>query len=1063
MRPRLCCALLAAGGVLSGLMSPTLATAAPAAASTASAPAVIEARDTFHALPPVRLLDTRSGVGAPKAAVTGGSEVKLQVAGRGSVPAGGVSAVVLNVTSTSASGPAYVTVWPTGAPRPEASSLNARRGTIVPNLVKVKVGTDGKVSLFVSAGSMHLIADVSGWFGADEFAGGLYTPLAPARVLDTRDGTGQEGAGAVVGGSSITVALLGRGGIPGEGVSAIVLNVTATAPTAPGFVTVWPSGTRPLASNLNLTTGRTVPNRVIVKVGADGAVRLFSSATTHLIADVGGWYGTTPSGSVGASFEPISPVRIVDTRTGLGSSPGPLAGGDVLGVQVAGKAGVPQADSLKPATAVVANITVTGATAQGYVTAWPNGTDRPGTSDLNVRQGDTVANLAIVKLGPDGRINVFANAGTQHVLVDVLGWYAGDVVITPEAEILSDAEAGALTEPVEPTDTSLTFTALPAGVVVGDVLVAGVTPKTPYGLLKKATAINPGAGGVVVDVEPAALTDVLEEGRLAAVAPLDSTTLTPVPSATRARSSARTATAQRAAGSITLENSISFGISKKIPSEGPASVTIEGSASIAASATLDVEIDCCFDVTAKAELELTSAIELKVTGSLEAEIESNPIPMFRGVFAPLTLPIGPVPVVVLPAMDVDLVVSGKVSYGVSGKITRSGSVKTGIRYDEENGFDPYFDIEGEPGAFEGPEGELAAEVKAALKPTGKLLVYGVAGPGFSPSVYAKIVVTPCSAKLGLGLALEAKFELSVLGHDLGEFSATLSDDFAVLAETTLGVCGGLRVTPHEKKVVKGATVPYVAEVDSEDDPPPPLPPLFWTADGGTISPEGVWTAPQTFGTYTITATSQLDSRVTGETTVEVVEPGPIWKGTITFRWEYLHDPDWGWSKETQFVTYTLRGEKENVGNLYLYEEDVDWVGEATWVKSDDWCGGVVETASGSSSSTADGNHKEGVQIGTMGDGSNSLYVGTADFEVDGTNNNCRGLYGGAYDITHTVLLGSHFGETHIGPPDATTVSGSRHWVGEAPYQEGMQTWVTWQLTKEPDCDFDGLPDAGDPC
>ena len=92
------------------------------------------------------------------------------------------------------------------------------------------------------------------------------------------------------------------------------MDVTATEPGAPSFLTAWPTGdARPLASNLNAVAGQTVPNFVVVQVGAGGNVELFDNAgSTHVITDVAGWYGPdggTPGGGThrwhrGASSTP---------------------------------------------------------------------------------------------------------------------------------------------------------------------------------------------------------------------------------------------------------------------------------------------------------------------------------------------------------------------------------------------------------------------------------------------------------------------------------------------------------------------------------------------------------------------------------------------------------------------------------------------------------------------------------------------------------------------------------------------------------------------------------------
>lgn len=112
---------------------------------------------------PSRLLDTRHGQGARKGPVGADAEVDLVVAGVGGVhPA--ANAVVLNVTATGATDETYVTVYPEGVGRPDASSLNVASGGTIANLVIAKVGANGKVRLYNHAGGVDLIADVTGYF-----------------------------------------------------------------------------------------------------------------------------------------------------------------------------------------------------------------------------------------------------------------------------------------------------------------------------------------------------------------------------------------------------------------------------------------------------------------------------------------------------------------------------------------------------------------------------------------------------------------------------------------------------------------------------------------------------------------------------------------------------------------------------------------------------------------------------------------------------------------------------------------------------------------------------------
>ena len=123
-----------------------------------------------------------------------------------------------------------------------------------------------------------------------------YLSLVAARLLDTRpggstiDGLFHPGV-KVAAGSEIALQVTGRGGVPANA-TAVVLNVTVTAPDAAGYLTAYPCGTtRPKGSNLNYTPGITIPNNVIVKLGTGGTVCLYSDQATHLIADINGALG----------------------------------------------------------------------------------------------------------------------------------------------------------------------------------------------------------------------------------------------------------------------------------------------------------------------------------------------------------------------------------------------------------------------------------------------------------------------------------------------------------------------------------------------------------------------------------------------------------------------------------------------------------------------------------------------------------------------------------------------------------------------------------------------------
>ena len=179
---------------------------------------------------------------------------------------------------------------------------------------------------------------------------GKYTALTPARILDTRDGTGGV-VGQVAPGQTINLLVSPAGGIP-TGASAVMLNVAVTQPTAPSHLTIFPSGTvRPNAANLNFTTGQTTSNLVVAKVGSAGQISIFNnSGSVHIIVDVQGYYSAAGSGAAASSAQsaasspspaasPASTQVAPPAQQEPGSTPATPAppGGQVLTVgQIAG-------------------------------------------------------------------------------------------------------------------------------------------------------------------------------------------------------------------------------------------------------------------------------------------------------------------------------------------------------------------------------------------------------------------------------------------------------------------------------------------------------------------------------------------------------------------------------------------------------------------------------------------------------------------------------------------------------------------------------------------------------
>lgn len=249
-------------------------------------------------LTPSRLLDTRTGLGQPNgtpAKPGDATTVELTVAGRGGVPATGAKAAVLNLTMTGTAAPGYVTAYAGDVAQPLASNLNASAaGETIANLAIVPIGASGTVKVFTERGT-ELIVDVVGYLGADALTTpkGLFVPVQPQRILDSRLGLGAP-QGSVGPGWSINTTVAGNGGVPATGALALAGTVTATQSKASGYVTVYPtSDSLPTASTLNtVRAGQTIANSIILGLGTQGQITLFSETGTQLIADVTGYFLT---------------------------------------------------------------------------------------------------------------------------------------------------------------------------------------------------------------------------------------------------------------------------------------------------------------------------------------------------------------------------------------------------------------------------------------------------------------------------------------------------------------------------------------------------------------------------------------------------------------------------------------------------------------------------------------------------------------------------------------------------------------------------------------------------
>lgn len=397
------------------------------ATNTGTAAGVRTTGNDFTAMAPVRVLDTRDGTGSGTVGpVKGGGYVSFPVPAAAASHGGWLTAIAINVTVTDTTGSGYVSVTS------GTSNVNYAAGQTVAALVIAQVSDENGTLVATlqdtGTGTVQLIADMTGFFALDATDG--YTPITPARLLDTRVGTGGY-TGKLVPGDPDVLSVEGadNGTIPATGVTAVAVNMTVTNSTKSGYITAYPDGeAEPGTSNLNFGGGQTLANFAVVPVGANGEIDLAGTSPTDLIVDVVGYFDSAG----GSGFVAADPYRDIDTRSGnpandCNSAKGALAAYGVLTANVVcPTAAFPSTADLGNVTAIAVNQTVTMDTAPGYLTSYPAGATRPISSDLNwQRANQTIANFTFAGLGKGGETS-FANEspGTAQLIVDVYGYFA---------------------------------------------------------------------------------------------------------------------------------------------------------------------------------------------------------------------------------------------------------------------------------------------------------------------------------------------------------------------------------------------------------------------------------------------------------------------------------------------------------------------------------------------------------------------------------------------------------------------------------------------------------------
>ncbi|HEX7001954.1 MAG TPA: hypothetical protein VF164_09685 [Trueperaceae bacterium] len=398
----------------------------------------------------------------------------------------------------------------------------------------------------------------------------------------------------------------------------------------------------------------------------------------------------------------------------------------------------------------------------------------------------------------------------------------GSAVLGPDTKVLDDAALAALISVSQ--DGELTFEGAGASSLsleVGDVLLAGVSPSTPQGALRRVEDVDPGPSGVVVKTSQATLVEAFQELHLDLQKTIAPETQTE--------------------GVAPQADGISFPFDLVEPGEG-GNVELSGAISLAPSFDLDFDIDIASfqvdELTMEFGADQTLLAELSGSGqaSFGETVQLGAIP-----FAPISLviptPAGPIPLILTPAVAVEVGLAGSVAGSFQASVNQEASFTAGVGYQdgEAGGF---WDGDSEL-QFEQPTYGAAVSVEASAGPRLEVLLYGAVGPYASVSGVVRANATvegpPICTRGVLDAGLTAKAGLDLV---LDDFDTTLLDE----------------VVP-------------VASFDScSDDPNAPRPAATWARSLSRIGSTGedaaaVAEAPD--GSYLIVGNSSLFDGITG--------------------------------------------------------------------------------------------------------------------------------------------------------------------------------------------------------
>lgn len=707
---------------------------------------------------PTRVASSLTGLLLPGHAVAGNASPLLHLAGVGGLPATGILAVAIVITTSS----------PTGSTSIRLGSASA---------TPVLMTTGGTTSAFaiapVAAGSIRvrngahatqLTVDAVGWFSSAPNPGtaGLFRTLAGRTIP----------VATIAAGAKRVVSILGEEDVPSSGVSAVMLRLQVTA-TGSGALAVGPSAASVGGYVTEAYRSGTGSDLGIVAVGPSGSIAIKNSGSSSVTVslDALGWFtdGTAAS-AYGDGLSLATPFKALDAEHVATSGTSP---------KVCAKSGIPAETSSRPPSLVLARGLATSASAAMGLRADAQGATPSGATALVIRKATSLAGQLLLAPGTACGTTISTTNGTTTVTVEPYAWFSGGVIISDRARVLTGSALSAITSV---TGTKVTFTGTAASLPdlhVGDVIGAGISVKTPDGLLRTVTAIARTGNTLVVTTKAAKLGDAVLQGSLSVGQSEKAPTPAAPAAAPRRPSSLASPSSAPSCGvnGSPMRLGMTVSCDASLGGGGIWSANIYASAGVAMTFGADIHWGLPPTVHVHTTLGVSAATGATVTATAEHPIDET-VPMPSRRLAPIDVQIGGWPVVIVPELSASLHATGHLQATFSA--TASMHAAASVTFDSDTGFAPTNSFGGDGDASY--NASLNANVKVTFDPTVKALLYGLdasyISAGLSP--YVEVTANSCTIRAHAGLDV-------TFGFSLGFTKAvSVSHDFTLpVADTEL--------------------------------------------------------------------------------------------------------------------------------------------------------------------------------------------------------------------------------------------------------------------------------------